>query len=283
MILLPISSYARRLLENPPAPGEGRHHWLFKVGRCLRAQRWPANKVKECLADICKAQGWSDRAGKTIDDICAKLDLPLPQGDRLPPWPAPNPGARHARALLTEPRFDAHLDTGHTAQEILPVLFGGNATLCCIGWDTYRFTTMRLLDLLPTAHTAPFIVANAMRDFSADGSKRCRANSCLPENRKWLVVEFDQGEPREFQAAVLSSLHSNDHPLALAVWSGGKSIHGWFNVEALSPFEKLKLFRFAVWLGADSTLWDTSKLVRMPGGNRDGARQTVLYWEPEHA
>jgi len=35
-------------------------------------------------------------------------------------------------------------------------------------------------------------------------------------------------------------------------------------------------------LGADESLFDMSKLVRMPGGTRDnGQRQTVLYFNPQ--
>jgi hypothetical protein len=127
-------------------------------------------------------------------------------------------------------------------------------------------------------------VANPMTAEVADnGSKRNKTIASHPDARKYAVIEFDTRETRQEQAAVLSSLHSIRTPLVMAVWSGGKSIHGWFNVAALSPYEKLYFFRFAAYLGADESLFDMSKLVRMPGGRRNtGQHQGIIYWEPEH-
>jgi hypothetical protein len=110
-------------------------------------------------------------------------------------------------------------------------------------------------------------------------SSRCHGNAT--RDRAYQVVEFDQGTPDQ-QAAILSGLHTQGAPLILVVWSGSKSLHGWFDVRGLSDLEKREFFAQACRCGADRTLWDQSKLVRMPGGTRssNGNRQSVLYFSP---
>jgi hypothetical protein len=97
--------------------------------------------------------------------------------------------------------------------------------------------------------------------------------------RRFLVIEQDAGTIDE-QAAVLLHL-AERAPLALAVHSGNKSIHGWFYCVGESE-EKLRRFvQYAVSLGADRATWTRSQFVRMPDGTRDnGHRQTVLFFNP---
>ena len=83
--------------------------------------------------------------------------------------------------------------------------------------------------------------------------------------RWYLVVEFDTGS-LDSQAARLWHL-ATIWPLAIAVFSGGKSLHGWFPCrgESESPTESLaKFFNYAVTLGADTATWTRSQFVRMP-------------------
>src|SRR5260370_23893033 len=85
--------------------------------------------------------------------------------------------------------------------------------------------------------------------------------------RRFLVIEQDTGTIDE-QAAVLLHL-AERAPLAVAVHSGSKSIHGWFYCVGQSE-EKLRGFmRYAVSLGADLATWTRSQFVRMPDCRRD--------------
>ena len=69
-------------------------------------------------------------------------------------------------------------------------------------------------------------------------------------------------------------------PLIMAVWSGGKSIHGWYDLSALRRDAKRLFYQHARHLGADNALWNTAALVRMPGGRRDtGEDQPILYFQ----
>jgi hypothetical protein len=98
--------------------------------------------------------------------------------------------------------------------------------------------------------------------------------------RRFLVIEQDSGTPDE-QSAVLLHL-AQSAPLALAVHSGGKSIHGWFFCEGVAEPRLRSFMNYAVSIGADRATWTRSQLVRMPGGVREcGKRQAVLFFNPE--
>ena len=117
--------------------------------------------------------------------------------------------------------------------------------------------------------------------------------------RRFLIVEFDfeAGTSKE-EALLLDRLATEERdvkdlcaalllhlaeraPLALAVYSGGKSLHGWFYCAGV-PEERLwRTFHYAVSLGADRANWTRSQFARMPDGLRDnGNRQTAYFLNP---
>ena len=93
------------------------------------------------------------------------------------------------------------------------------------------------------------------------------------------MIEQDAGTVDE-QAAILAHL-AERAPLALAVHSGRKSLHGWFFCHG-QPEERLQVFmRYAVALGADRSTWTRAQFVRMPDGMREGGnRQAVYFFNP---
>jgi hypothetical protein len=98
--------------------------------------------------------------------------------------------------------------------------------------------------------------------------------------RRFLVIEQDKGTPDE-QSAILLHL-ATQAPLALAVHSGSKSLHGWFFCAGRSEESTRRFMRKAVSLGADPATWTRSQFVRMPDGTRDnGKRQTVYFFNGE--
>ena len=115
-------------------------------------------------------------------------------------------------------------------------------------------------------------------DISKFAGKSKTPTPWKPWIEKWEVAGLSVADA---SAAIL--WHLNRYALlALAVHSGGKSIHGWFPCRGVDE-EKLKRFmEYSVMLGADPATWNRCQLVRMPGGTRDnGKRQKVLYWNPE--
>ncbi|MBA2271544.1 MAG: hypothetical protein H0W20_13260 [Chthoniobacterales bacterium] len=111
--------------------------------------------------------------------------------------------------------------------------------------------------------------------YTQDGKE---SEHCLENTgpRRFLVIEQDCGNVDE-QSAVLLHL-AERAPLALAVHSGSKSIHGWFTT-AGQPEDRLRRFmRYAVSLGVDRATWPRSQFVRMPGGTRDNGNPQVVYF-----
>lgn len=286
MILTPYSSETARLLATPPESGAGRHLWLFKVAaRLIHAGAAPA-AVESRLTDYCLKHGWRDRVGQIRGDVAkiarhvADGAAPAPASARVS-WPPRNDKARRARASTPAKFTPAPLPGVSTAATLAALFAPGE--LVCYATAINDAHTMKLSEFAQTAAAAQFIVANPMRARTGrtqDGavSARCKENAARPDARRYCVVEFDTGEPLPDQCAVLSSLDSPAAPLVLAVFSGGKSVHAWYDVSGLSPRHKFAFFAFAVYLGADESLWDTAKLVRMPGGRRDnGNPQPILY------
>ena len=183
--------------------------------------------------------------------------------------------------------------------EIINSLFPGNPLLCC-GWtlhhsDTRARSRWYKLDALqfivPNPMTAPRGLTQRQRL-----SAHALSNTGL---RRFLIVEFDfdpsnsaeearllarlgtEGrDVRDLCAALLLHL-AEKAPLALAVYSGGKSLHGWFYCSDVADETILPFFRYAVSLGADRASWNPSQFARMPDGLRgNGKRQTVYFFNP---
>jgi hypothetical protein len=281
-VLDSIPPALKAALSNPPQRGS-RNVWLLTVAMRARHFGSPA-KVRKLLTHA--ARQWTDRDFAPEIERAVEKAFALPAtarkpARRLPDWPPFNAAGWARRAASPTPVSPAPLPV--TAGAVLDSLFPGNPLLCC-ALDTRSAITQPRDTWRGFEGGLQFIVPNPMRAAqgrTADGrlSQRCLENACA--ERTYQVVEFDQGSPAE-QAAILGSLSTPLVPLVLAVWSGGKSLHGWFLVSRLSGYASLRFFRHAVSLGADASLWDPSKLVRMPGGRRDtGQTQTVHFFKPD--
>ena len=138
----------------------------------------------------------------------------------------------------------------------------------------------------------------ATQDVTAEGKLSAHALSNTGP-RRFLIVEFDfdaSHSPEE--ACLLEGLASEGRdvkdlcaalllhlaekaPLALAVHSGGKSLHGWFYCADVPEQTVWCTFQYAVLLGADPANWTRSQFARMPDGLRDnGKRQTAYFLNP---
>lgn len=80
------------------------------------------------------------------------------------------------------------------------------------------------------------------------------------------------------RAAIIAHL-STYTPLVMVVWSGGKSLHGWFRLYGEREDKAQRFIDYALSLGADSKMNKRSQFGRMPDGIRDnGERQSVVYF-----
>jgi hypothetical protein len=91
------------------------------------------------------------------------------------------------------------------------------------------------------------------------------------------VVEFDDGATLDEQAARHIWL-SEFRQLRMVVFSGSKSLHGWY--KAQNEADDRKFMEEAVRMGADPKTWLKSQFVRMPNGQReDGTIQRVEFFD----
>jgi hypothetical protein len=175
-------------------------------------------------------------------------------------------------------RFD---DNESHTEEIIDALFPGDPLLCA-GRSNSKFATRSRKEWRGKLAALQLIVPSPMTARSGhtqDGRKSAHTLETTGP-RRFFIIEQDSGTIDE-QSAVLLHLAERG-PLALAVHSGSKSIHGWFYCVG-QPEEKLRSFmRYAVSLGADTATWTRSQFVRMPDGMREnGHRQVVYFFNPE--
>ncbi len=288
-----LPSSLAKTLEDCPVKGE-RNVWLMQIAS--RAQHVASpQRVREFLLRIASDYGWTDR------DFSHEIDRAIARAYGT------NSSCRSSKTTLSRssstksesgwPRFDQtywDLCKDHEPlfdlqrleidpSFILDSLYPPDA-LICAALDIRSAVTAPREHWRGKEAAMQFIVTNPMSSLTGttqEGkpSNRCHTNATL--SRTFQVIEFDRGTPVE-QQGILSSLHNPERtPLIMVVWSGGKSMHGWFDVRRLTEDEKIEFFSWACTVGADSSLWDPCKLVRMPGGRRsNGNTQPVLDFQP---
>jgi hypothetical protein len=148
--------------------------------------------------------------------------------------------------------------------KVIDLLFPGNPLLCC-GWTRHRFDT-RARQHWHKLQDLQFIVPSPMtakQGLTREGKLSAHASSNTGP-RRFLIVEFDfdasnsdqeahllerlatEGrDVRDLCAALLLNL-AEKAPLALAVHSGGKSLHGWFYCAGVPEQTVWCTFQYAV-------------------------------------
>jgi hypothetical protein len=286
--------------EPCPVSGEGVHFWLLsQANRCRLAGLAPGT-VEVLLRDATRG------CGRPVPDreIAAAVRKAFqsdwkpgtaPQGTSPHPvrkeprrWPEPDPHrieeiAREGGGLAdlweSSPiRFDD--DTSHT-EDIIDALFPGDPLLCCARSVPADARTMpRSMWRGHLEHCALMVPSpmSALTGRAQDGHESVR---CLDNTgpRRFLVIEFDSGDSDTQAARLLHLLRTA--PLALAVHSGGKSIHGWFYCAGMSDEVLRNFMARAICLGADPATWNRCQLVRCPDGRRaSGQPQRIFYFNP---
>lgn len=113
-------------------------------------------------------------------------------------------------------------------------------------------------------------------------STRCNENV---KKRGWMVLEMDskdQPTVERFNTFILAM--AQFAPLVLAIDTGNKSIHFWFDASDVGPKVRVAFFNLACIHGADKRLGVKSQIARMPNvPSADTGRgpQRVLYYDPD--
>jgi hypothetical protein len=200
--------------------------------------------------------------------------------------------------------------SGSRTERIVDVLFPGNPLLCVArtdGKSAGDFATRRREAGRGRLSRCSLMVPSPMaRVYGTTQAGRVSQHALDAVGpRRFLVVEFDFSEKardgladsewallvRAWRAADIGVadacaallVHLAHYgPLALAVHSGGRSIHGWFYSAGRSDRELRPFMAYAHALGADPVTWSRHQFVRMPDGTREnGRRQTVWFFNPE--
>jgi hypothetical protein len=289
--LTTLPQFVRDLLASPPPRGEGVNLWLFRVARVLHPYRDSAEIVELLRAATAGEpirHGEIERAVARSKATARMPGQPRQNATQVPAWPKVNTEQREAVIAsggglvdlweASPVRFE---DNEPRTEEIIDALFPGDPLLC-VGQSNSHFAT-RLRSEWRGKFTALQLIVPSPMTARIGRTQEHKASAHTLETtgpRRFLVIEQDYGTI-DGQAAVLLHLAERG-PLAVAVHSGHKSIHGWFYC-AGQPEQKLGRFmQYGVSLGADRATWTRSQFVRMPDGTRDnGKRQAVYFFNPE--
>jgi hypothetical protein len=211
--------------------------------------------------------------------------------ERVRPWPVPNKTLQaecrrlsKARGWTLEALREASAIDSDTADKGAPGWFLkhllGHDPLVCVGAGVAKFETAALSALADQLRLYEFVVPNAMSALEGKRKSDGELSAHTLDNtgpRQNIVVEFDDGATPDEQAARHIWL-SDFRKLRLVVFSGSKSLHGWY--EAQGEAEDRKFMEEAVRLGGDPKTWLRSQFVRLPNGQReDGTIQRVEFFD----
>jgi hypothetical protein len=288
---LTLPQFVRDLLAAPPRRGEGLNLWFYRVARVLHPYRESAQIIEllraatsgepvkrgeiERAVERSKATAW--KSGQSPQSILPAVAWPKLNAEQREAVIASGAGLVGLWEISPVRLEDSEPHT----EEIIDALFPGDPLLCA-GKSNCDFGTRSRSEWRGKLAALQFIVPSPMTKRvgrTQEGKESAHALETTG-SRRFLVIEQDTGTIDD-QAAVLLHL-AERAPLALAVHSGSKSIHGWFYCVGQSE-EKLRRFmQHPVSLGADRATWTRSQFVRIPDGTRDnGKRQTAYFFNPD--
>jgi hypothetical protein len=278
-----------------PQAGQGVNPWIFNRARYLYEDCGVGeDETREALT-----RETADCGRGTVQDIEHALDtlrrdgpttaapgFAKPRRGRKPPWPPLD-------AVWRVDMIDAHRKWGRRAWldanewrgsegEALLKVFGGADRLVCLGADRKHFRTDRLGQFLrqERLEDLEYIVPNPMVRAQGKAQKGHDSPRCLGNvtSRRWyLVVEFDSWSFDE--QCMLHKYLSGLRELVMLVYSGNRSVHGWYLAYDFDETANREFMAAAVRVGGDGALWSPCQLTRLPGGTNKKTRSLQeLIW-----
>jgi hypothetical protein len=273
----------------PPYDGGGLNIWVMASARRCRNAGFSTHEAE---SRIMAHQGTAHRTIKASE---VKRAIEKAYGTELAPlapkapkqtWQPVKTMTSKAKPFLQRVTED-HLwyaspwicDEGLTQEIILRELFPDPDGLLCVGKSAFEFKTAKLADMKGLEH-CQFIVPCYMtkiKGLTQDGKE---SQHCLDNcgERRFCVCDFD--EPKSADHPTIIWYLAKFYHLTMALSSGGKSLHAWFEV---AKDEEESFWKLAISLGADAALMrNRSSFVRIPLGRRDNNRvQKVLFFNPD--
>jgi hypothetical protein len=284
-----------------PREGTGLHQWILWTSRDLLVEGYPPGEVenmirkavgirttqdveteiqnavegaREFLEDNPEWSGFKQRSTRWVDPLSwVGLDDPMIRRDRRSLKVNLDPVLR--KKISTYRTITLCTETDFTFGS----LFGGIEFWVCGSRDERDIPVIQRLSkwTKEKLDRMQFVVPNYFRSPCYG-----RCDFGIGE-RLFMVVEFDDC-PIEEQLSYLDYLgHIKLFPLAMIVFSGHRSAHGWYCCYGQSE-HRVKTFCIrAKQLGADKTTYSPSQYVRMPLGwnYKHKTKQEIWYLDQE--
>ena len=245
-----LPQFVRDLLAAPPQRGDGLNNWFYRVARVLHPYRG-SNEIIELLRAATNGEpvkhGEIERAVERSKATAWKPGQTPHNATQAATWSKVNAEQREAVIAAGAGLVDlwetspARLENkeSHT-EEIIDTIFPGNPLLCA-GRSNSDFATQTRSEWDGKLAALQLIVPSPMtaRTGRTQEGKESAHTLETTGPRRFLAIEQDCGTTDE-QAAVLLHL-AERAPLAVALHSGSKSIHGWFYCIGQAE-EKLRRF-----------------------------------------
>lgn len=285
------------LAQMPPPGGNGCHPHLL---RCANLAKLAGLEPEEAAARIRAAipAGKRPVTDRELADAIRKAYRSdyTPTGRPRQPrrnWPAILAGIIQAGLGTTEEDFRRSspiaVPTDQTAQAVLTLASLYREDEYLFLGDRYDRPVRKVRDWLEAIRSFgpawPHIIPNPVsgrEGETKDGRTSYRSDTCIAAFR-FAVVEFDGLSP-EHQLAFLAAVKM---PIALIVFSGGRSYHAWVKVAIADATEwetRIERRLFAQMLqplGVDAACKNEARLSRLPGHSRGGQIQRLIYLNPE--
>ena len=274
----------------PMRPGEGLHTDIFRACIMMLESGHSDEQVFDFVRRAADRVGDRHVPDREIRSAIAYAHNRLSgEGLESPRWPAYNEGLR-AEIIANAGVTVEQLAESSEQQSQDPWFYVSRLyrpdEYVCLASQSSSFATLSRDDWQPWLLSYPYEYINPSAMTNSFGmTKENKASPHCLDNcgpKTYQVVEFDFGAPNE-HAAILWHL-AKQARLICMVYSGGKSLHGWFNVRGWAETEMLRFFQSAVELGADPKMWSRCQFSRLPAGRntKTGKQQTVLVFEPRH-
>lgn len=276
--------------SKPMRPGEGLHVDIFRAAILMLEERIPEDVVFEFLRQA--ANRVTDRhvPDREIHGAIQSAKDRLAGGKiETSRWPA---YSEQLRSEIVSRSNVSVADLGAMSEALsqdpwfyLCQLYRDDEFVC-LGEMASVFFTKRRKDLFHSVQTSKFEYVNPSPmteefGFTKDGVVSAHTlDNCGPKT--YQVVEFDHGQISDH--AAIHWWLAGFAPLIMLVYSGGKSLHGWYNVRNMNEVDVLSFFSRAVQVGADPKMWSRCQFSRLPAGlnRKTGKAQTVVLFEPKH-
>jgi hypothetical protein len=281
-----LTSPFDKWLANPSS--KGLHHNIFVIAAYSLEEGWSQEEIFDMLRKAC--DGVEDRyvPDREIREAIHYAYSRITGNTTLGIAWSPEDRVFRAEILQLYPadkqELKAQIPAPVPPLTYLRTLYKGN-DLLCIGRTAVKFRTLPLssipeddkdLALCEFINPSPMSAVVGLTAYGVQ-SEHAKSNT---GPRVYGVIEFDNGTPLE-HAAILKYL-ATKLPLAMMVFSGNASLHGWFKTSYAAEEMVKKFYEEAVLLGADPKMFSACQFSRLPMGRHGatGRTQRVIYFNP---